>query len=306
MAEGSRLGFVFPGQGAQYVGMGKVLLEGSPAAVEIFRTAERVLGYDLASLCVNGPAEQLNATIYSQPALFTTSMAALAAMETVHPQWLSSAVAAAGLSLGEYTAVAFAGAVSFEDGLMLVQRRGAAMQAAAEQQPSGMASVIGMEAERLAELCDEARQPGEVLQLANLLCPGNIAVSGHQAALARLEPLAMAAGATKVVPLAVAGAFHTSLMRPAVDQLQAALDRVAWRPARLPIWSNVDALPHREPAEIRALLAKQVVEPVQWEASLRGMLTAGLDQFVEVGAGKVLRGTIKRIDRRFPTEGFGE
>jgi len=286
--------------------MGRALLEQFPAAADVFARAAKVLGYDLAALCLEGPAERLNATVFSQPALFTHSMASLAAMQDAHPDWLQQAEAAAGLSLGEYTAVAFAGALSFEDGLRLVQERGAAMQEAAERSPSGMCSVIGMEADRLSDLCNEVRHDGEVLQLANLLCPGNIAVSGHLSALARLEPAAVAAGAMKVVPLSVAGAFHTSLMGPAVERLRKALDRVEWRPARLPVWSNVDARPHREAGEIRDLLARQVCAPVQWEASIRGLIDSGIGMLVEVGTGKVLRGTIKRIDRRFPTEGFGE
>lgn len=301
-----RIGFLFPGQGAQAPGMGKALHDRHDVVRELFEQANEVLGYDLRTLCFEGPAEQLNATQYSQPALFVSSMAAVSALREEHPEWLERGIAAAGLSLGEYTAVCFAGGLSFEDGLRLVQRRGEAMQAAADQVPSGMCSVLGLSVEDVASLCDEVRGEGEVLQPANLLCPGNIAVSGHLAALERLEPVALEKGAMKVVPLAVAGAFHTSLMQSAVESLREALAAASVTETRLPVYSNVDALPHRQADEIRDLLTRQVVNPVRWEDSLRQMMQDGVEGFLEVGTGRVLRGTLKRIDRKFPADGFGD
>jgi [acyl-carrier-protein] S-malonyltransferase len=180
------------------------------------------------------------------------------------------------------------------------------MQAAADQVESGMASVLGMDAEKLEALCTATREPGEVLQLANLLCPGNIAVSGHLTALRRLEPAAVAAGAMKVVPLSVAGAFHTSLMQPAVAELTSALAAKTMVTARLPIYSNVDAQPHSDAEEIRQLLGKQVISPVLWESSLRRMLQDGITGFMEIGTGRVLRGILKRIDRKAEADGFGD
>jgi [acyl-carrier-protein] S-malonyltransferase len=286
--------------------MGQALYDRYEEVRELYQRAAGVLGYDLRAICFTGPAEKLNATEYSQPALFVTSMAAVAAMRLEHPEWLERATAAAGLSLGEYTAVCFAGGLSFEDALWLVQKRGQAMQAAADQVPSGMCSVLGLSVDQVAQLCDEVRGAGEVLQPANLLCPGNVAVSGHQSALQRIEPRALEMGAMKVVPLAVAGAFHTELMEPAVDALRQALHDAAPVDTRLPVYSNVDAREHRVAAEIGDLLTRQVVNPVRWEDSLRQMMADGVDGFLEVGTGRVLRGTLKRIDRKVPAEGFGD
>lgn len=286
--------------------MGVWLCENHPPAKDLFERAGEILGYDLKQLCAVGPAERLNETVHSQPALFVTGIAAAEVFSQVYPDLASKIRATAGLSLGEYTAVCFAGGLNFEDALRLVQKRGEAMQACADAVDSGMSSVLGLDLEQLTAVCNECRQDGEILQPANLLCPGNIAVSGHQSALARLEPLALAAGAMKVVPLSVAGAFHTPLMQDAVSQLTDALANVEIRATRIPVYSNVDAAPHTDPAEIRELLAKQVVNPVLWEASISHMLADGVDGFIEAGTGRVLRGTIKRIARKASTDGFGD
>lgn len=297
---------LFPGQGAQTPGMGVWLCENHPLAHDLFERAGEILGYDLKQLCADGPAESLNETVHSQPALFVTGIAAAEVFSLAYPDLARKVRATAGLSLGEYTAVCYAGGLNFEDALRLVQKRGEAMQACADAVDSGMSSVLGLDVEQLAALCEQCRQDDEILQPANLLCPGNIAVSGHRSALARLEPLALAAGAMKVVPLSVAGAFHTTLMYDAVSQLTEALAKVKIQATRMPVYSNVDAAPHTDPAEIRELLAKQVVNPVLWEASISRMLADGVDGFVEAGTGRVLRGTIKRIARRTSTEGFGD
>lgn len=289
--------FLFPGQGAQSVGMGRELVADVPAAKSIFDRAAKVLGYDLAQVCFEGPAEKLDSTVYSQPALFVTSVAALAAMNDKFNDVVEACGYAAGLSLGEYTALFFAGVISFEDGVRVVAERGAAMQAAADAVPSGMVSILGLERDKVEQLCSESAQ-GEVLQIANLLCPGNIVVSGTKSACERVAKAAEAAGAMKTIPLAVAGAFHTSIMQPALDRLAAALKDVPLKQPRIPVVSNVDAQPHDDPEEIRRLLVQQVVSPVRWEDSMLWLLGKGVNKCYEVGPGRVLRGLMKRIDRK--------
>lgn len=298
----TKTAFLFPGQGAQTVGMGATLAASLPQAKELFTRAADVLGYDLLELCTNGPAEKLNSTVYSQPALFVCSLAALEQLKQTSPEVVESCAATAGLSLGEYTALVFAGALTFDDGLRVVQVRGQAMQDAADAVPSGMVSVLGLERNTLESLVEAARGGG-VLQLANFLCPGNIVVSGSREACERLRVGAEAAGAMKVIPLAVAGAFHTPLMQPAVERLTAALAGVEIKRPRIPVVSNVDARPHDDPNEIRSLLQRQVVQPVLWEDSLNWLLNDfGIEQAYEIGPGKVLKGLLKRIDRKFPCE----
>lgn len=292
----SKIAFLFPGQGAQSVGMAQSLCESLPAARELFDRAAGVLGYDLASLCFNGPAEELDSTVRSQPALFVSSLAALESLRAQTPDVVLSCEATAGLSLGEYTALVFAGVMEFEDGLRLVQTRGTAMQQAADATPSGMVSILGLDKAKVEALCAEARE-NDVLEIANLLCPGNIAVSGENAACERAAELAPKLGAMKAVPLAVAGAFHTKIMQSAVAKLAQALADVPMKRPEIPVISNVDAQPHDDPEEIRDLLVRQVVSPVRWEDSMRYLLAGGYNQFYEIGPGRVLRGLLKRIDR---------
>lgn len=300
------VGFVFPGQGAQVVGMGRWLLENHQTARDVFDRAGNLLGYDLCDLCLNGPEQRLAATEFSQPALFVTSMAAVEVLRRDQPDFVAKVKAVAGLSLGEYSAICFAGGLSFDDALRLVQRRGQAMQAAADLVDSGMASVIGLDLAAVTTLCDQVRADGEVLQPANILCSGNIAVSGHRTAIQRLIAAAPAAGASKVIPLPVAGAFHTSLMQPAAQALKIALDSVAIRDFSLPVYSNVDAEPHQSGGPIAELLSRQLVSPVRWEDCVRKMIDDGIEGFVEVGTGRILRGTIKRVARKIPLDGFGD
>jgi [acyl-carrier-protein] S-malonyltransferase len=293
----SRIAFLFPGQGAQAVGMGKRLYELLPTVRQLYDRAGEILGYDLARLCFEGPADELDSTICSQPALFVTSLAALESLHAESPDVVLACEAAAGLSLGEYTAMVFAGVMDFESGLTLVQQRGAAMQNASDATPSGMVSILGLERVQVEALIDKVRGD-EILDIANLLCPGNIAISGSNGACERAAEAAQSFGAMKAVPLAVAGAFHTRIMRPADEALAKALAAVRMENPKIVVVSNVDARPHQDPEEIRHLLVKQVLQPVLWEDSLRYLISQGFDQFYEVGPGRVLRGLLRRIDRK--------
>lgn len=301
----AKVALLFPGQGAQTVGMAEGLLARSESARGLFSTASEILGFDLAALCLNGPDTELNLTSNSQPALFVHSAAALADFYEQRPEVSDQVVAVAGLSLGEYSALFAAGALSFERGVALVAARGRAMQSAASAVSSQMASVIGVDREQVQSFCDQARQPGEILQLANLLCPGNIAISGHTESIRVCENLVSEAG-YKFIRLAVAGAFHTDIMRPAVEELQKALEHAQLGDARVPLMSNVDAQLHDRASEFAGLLPRQIVSPVLWEASLRKLLDMGVEQFYEIGTGRVLTGTLKRTDRKAPCEAFGD
>jgi [acyl-carrier-protein] S-malonyltransferase len=298
----NHIAFLFPGQGAQTVGMGVEACREAPSARSLFDRAADVLGYDLYQICAEGPAADLDSTVYSQPALFVASLAALERLRQSSPQLIDRCAAAAGLSLGEYTALVFAGVMDFETGLRVVQERGRAMQDAADATSSGMVSVLGLERAAVESLCERARD-GETLEIANLLCPGNIVVSGNTGACERIAELATTAGAIKVVPLAVAGAFHTQLMQPAVERLRTVLAEVPLRRPRLPVISNVDARPHDDPGEIRELLIQQVCSQVRWEDSMRYLLEEmKIEQFYEFGPGRVLCGLLKRISRKVPCE----
>jgi [acyl-carrier-protein] S-malonyltransferase len=291
-----KIAFLFPGQGAQYVGMGRQLRETVPAAAKVFADAARILGYDLAEVCDLGPAERLNSTAISQPAIFVTSLAALESLRASQPDVLSKCEATAGLSLGEYTALVFAGAISFEDGLRLVQRRGEAMQRASDATPGAMVSVLGLELAKVEEICAAARS-NETLEIANLLCPGNIVVSGTKNACDKMEKLA-AETRGRTIRLAVAGAFHTRLMKPADRDLADALSSVSIERPSVPVWSNVDARPHSDPGEIGDLLVRQILQPVLWEQTMRNLLGQGYDSFYEIGPGRVLAGLLKRVQRK--------
>ncbi len=295
----SKIAFLFPGQGAQAVGMCRELEAELPAVRALFDRAEAVLGFDLRAICFDGPAEALEATDVSQPAIFVASLAALESFKQTHPEVVRDCQGAAGLSLGEYTALVFAGALDFDSGLEVVRRRGQAMQAAAVASPSGMMTALGLDEAKADELCARVAPHGRLWK-ANMLGPGNIVVSGDASALEHAEPIALELGAMKCIRLAVAGAFHTPLMKPADEQLAEVLDRVDVRAPRVPVYSNVDASPHDDPAEIRKVLVSQVLQGVRWEESMRRMLADGFDAFYEIGPGRVLNGLLKRIDRKTP------
>lgn len=296
----SKIAFLFPGQGAQTVGMGQELAESMPAVRTLFDRATEILGYDLADVCFNGPTEKLDSTVYSQPALFVCGLASLESLRASSPEVVENCEATAGLSLGEYTAMVFAGGLDFETGLRVVQRRGEAMQRAADSRPSGMVSVLGLDIDAIADLCDQTRNEGEVLQIANFLCPGNTVASGDEEACQRLAVAAEEAGAMKVIPLAVAGAFHTPIMDSAVVELREVLEQTEIQSPRIPVISNVDAQTHDDPEQLRSILVQQVVSPVLWEKSIRALMEQGFDEFYEVGPGRVLTALMKRIHRKTP------
>ncbi|PKA67260.1 [acyl-carrier-protein] S-malonyltransferase [Apostasia shenzhenica] len=293
--------FFFPGQGAQNIGMG-VEAQGVPAAAELFKKANDILGFDILDVCTKGPKEKLDSTVISQPAIYVTSLAAVEMMRAREggEDIINSVDVTCGLSLGEYTALAFAGAFSFEDGLKLVKLRGEAMQNAADTAKSAMVSVIGLDSEKVQLLCDAANEEvdeNNKVQIANYLCPGNYAVSGGVNGIEVIERKAKSFKARMAVRLAVAGAFHTNFMEPAVSRLEAALAATAIRTPRIPVISNVDAQPHSNPSMIRKILARQVTSPVLWELTVKTLLDKGLGKSYELGPGKVIAGIIKRMDK---------
>ncbi|KAJ3699560.1 hypothetical protein LUZ61_003265 [Rhynchospora tenuis] len=300
--------FLFPGQGAQAVGMGKEA-QTVPAAAELFKKANDILCFDLLDICTNGPKEKLDSTVISQPAIYVTSLAAVELLRARGGEdIINSADVTCGLSLGEYTALAFAGAFSFEDGLKLVKLRGEAMQDAADAASSAMVSVIGLDSDKVQLLCDAANEEvdeKDKVQIANFLCPGNYAVSGGVKGIEVVEAKAKSFKARMTVHLAVAGAFHTSFMEPAVSRLEAALATTQIKTPRIPVISNVDALPHSDPDTIKNILARQVTSPVQWELTVKTLLEKGLEKGYELGPGKVIAGIVKRMDKTAAIENIG-
>jgi [acyl-carrier-protein] S-malonyltransferase len=272
------------------------LCEALPAAKKLFDKASALLGYDLLAVCASGPKERLDSTVVSQPAIYVASLAALEQLKQAEPDSIGNDVTAAGLSLGEYTALTFAGALTFADGVRLVKERGESMQAASEARSSGMISVLMLEKPQIDSIVEAASARG-LMRIANYLCPGNLALSGDLAACDEVERLASEAGG-RTARLAVAGAFHTPIMQPAVERLTAALANVNLSPPRIPVWSNVTGKPHGSVEEIKSSLARQVVEPVRWEEIMRGLLESGCERFYEVGPGRVLAGLLKRVQRK--------
>jgi [acyl-carrier-protein] S-malonyltransferase len=271
-----------------------------PAAKALFDEASDILGYDLLELCTAGPKEKLDSTVVSQPAIFVASMAAVEKLRQEQGQEaVDAATCAMGLSLGEYSALCFAGAISFADGVRVTKARGEAMQAASDAIDTGMVSVIGLSKEVTEELCKAASEKsGEKIQIANLLCNGNYAVSGHMKACDVVAEIAKPDfKARMTVKLAVAGAFHTDFMAPAVESLKKVLESIDIKKPRIPVISNVDAKPHSDPATIKELLAKQVTSPVLWEDSVASVLAHGFERATELGPGKVTAGVLKRIDK---------
>jgi [acyl-carrier-protein] S-malonyltransferase len=285
----SALAFVFPGQGSQYVGMGKDLWEQSAEARVLFENADAIVGAPLSKICFEGPEEELRQTKNTQPAIFLHSIV-LTKLYQGQP-----AAMAAGHSLGEYSALVYANALSFEDGLRLVRLRGELMQKSGTDQPGTMAAVIGLEPGTIDDLCRVASADG-VVQAANYNSPGQIVISGSVSGVKKAMELAKAKGARMVKELPVSGAFHSPLMQSAGAGLKAALEKTEVRDATIPVYANVTAKPVQRANEIRSLLYQQLTSAVRWQETIVNMIAAGAKEFAEVGPGKVLQGLVKRID----------
>ena len=281
---------VFAGQGAQFVGMGKDLAEAFPECRSLFDRASAVLGFDLLKLCAEGPIEALTKSDNCQPAIFVTSVVCYTALKARVPGLQAAGLA--GLSLGEWTALHVAGALSFEDTVKILRARGQFMQEACNERQGGMVSVMGLPMAELEKVCAQAG-----VQIANINSSEQIVLSGDKAKIGEAEKLAQAAGAKKTVPLTVAGAFHSALMASAATKLEALLAGVAFAPTSIPVVSNVTGQPHGEPAGTKATMIKQVTSSVQWVSDIEWLKRAGVTEYVECGPGKVLSGLIKRIDK---------
>lgn len=298
--------FLFPGQGSQVVGMGKALADASPAARAAFEEADDALGYSLSALCFEGPEEALRRTQNTQPALLTTSVAALRALEERAGRAVVPA-ALAGHSLGEWSALVAAGAMRFFDAVRLVRERGRLMQQAVPEGRGRMIAVMGIPADPVRALCDAvSAETGQVCAPANFNSPEQTVVSGTAEAVTALEPRLTAAGAKKVVALPVSAPFHCPLMQPAADGLAEALARTEIIAPGAPVYSNVEATPNRDPARVKPLLVEQVTAPVRWTEIVRAMVTHGETLALELGSGKVLTGLARRIDRTLKVVPVGE
>jgi [acyl-carrier-protein] S-malonyltransferase len=284
----NKVAYIFPGQGSQYVGMGKDLCAEFSAARELFLKADATLGFSLSKICFEGPDTELKQTKYTQPAIFLHS---LVVWNILKPR---DAAMTAGHSLGEYSALVAAGALAFEDGLRLVRLRGELMQIAGEENPGTMAAVVGLDAKIAGEVCCTAWPEG-IVQAANFNSPGQIVISGSVGGVFKAMELAKQRGAKLVKELVVSGAFHSPLMQSAKDGLKVALDKTAFRDAKIPVYTNVTAKPVQKADDIRAMLFEQVTSPVRWEETIINMSGDGASSFIEIGPGKVLQGLVKRI-----------
>lgn len=291
--------FVFPGQGAQFVGMGKDLYDNNPLAKELFEKANDILGYRITDIMFNGTDEELKQTKVTQPAVFLHSVIkALCLGDEFAPAMV------AGHSLGEFSALTAAGALSFEDGLKLVYARAMAMQKACEAAPSTMAAIVGLPDEKIEEICAGINREGHVIVPANYNCPGQLVISGNVEAVNEACEQLKAAGAKRALPLKVGGAFHSPLMQLAKDELQAAIEKTVISAPKCPVYQNVDGKAHTEPEDIKANLIAQLTSSVRWTSCVQNMIADGADDFTECGPGKALQGMIGRIDKTVTVQGI--
>lgn len=302
----SQSALLFPGQGAQFVGMGKDLYETFDVAREVFDKADELLAIDLSKVCFEGPEDKLNRTDISQPAILVHSWAVVEVLKTFEKgrAILDDAGCVAGLSLGEYSALAAAGAMHWQDACKLVRKRGQYMQDACDEAPSTMASIIGLDDEALAEAIKPAEEIGVVV-MANFNAPGQVAISGEVEAVKKAMELAKEAGAKIAKELAVAGAFHSPLMEPARERLAAEIETTNFVAPRVGVVANVDATEHSDPSKLKSNLVKQLTSPVRWAESMQKLTDGGFDTFVEIGPGNVLAGLLKRINRKAARTSIG-
>lgn len=288
-----KIAFVFPGQGAQKVGMAKDVHDALPQAAQLFKTADQTLGFSISELAFEGPEEQLKQTANTQPALLTASIALLEALKSknITPDYV------AGHSLGEYSALVAANALDFEEAVAIVRARGQFMEQAVPSGQGAMAAVLGAEREPLAALCAKISATGHAVELANVNCPGQIVVSGSVEGVNAVSARVKEIGGKRAIMLEVSGPFHSSLMKSAADQLSERLQSVSFRDATVPVVANVTATTVTTASEIQALLVEQVYSPVLWEDSVRFLINEGVDTFIEIGPGNVLTGLIKKIDK---------
>jgi [acyl-carrier-protein] S-malonyltransferase len=292
-----KIAFLFPGQGSQIVGMGKNLANQHPEVQEFFTKADETLKSPLSKIIFEGPQEELTLTVNAQPALLTTSIAILEFFRKsgIKPDY------AAGHSLGEYTALVATGALTFEEGVYAVRKRGEFMESAVPNGEGTMSAVLGLDRVILSQVTDEITESGFTVQLANLNCPGQIVISGSREGVEKAGEKAKQAGAKRVIPLEVSGPFHSSLLKPAAAQLQVVLDEIEMKDAKIPVIANVTAEPMHDAADIKEKLIKQLYSPVLWEDSVQKMIDLGVDTFIEIGPGKVLSGLVKKVNRAAKT-----